>query len=557
MSKRYSQKVYMFMIGILIAIAICCRPIARRIDNEFVDKLLNFIRTFIYLGLFATWGISARRRVIQVEVRRWLLAVSVLMVSWIAVREFKWRFVMRPDLIRYLWYSYYIPILMIPLFALFVAMSLGRSADYRLPKWTELFWVPTLFMICTVLSNDLHQAVFRFPEAAVAWTEQEYTYGPLFWAAFGWGMLCAVSSFGIMIVRARIPKTGKRLWLPVLPVALAVCQILLSVARVPVISQLGSDLAVFDCLVYTAFFECCIACGLIQSNTRYGDLFRAAGDISMQIVDEDYIVRYAADSADTIPQGVMEAAEKEPVMWRGGRRVHSMQINGGHAVWAEDLSEILALREQLQDRQEELTERNALLHLEYEREKEHRIIEEQNRLYDLLQNETQEQIDHIQRLATNYRSAETDDDRRYILAHILILGCFVKRRKDFVLSMYEEPNVTEGKLTSAFAESFRALKAYGIQGGFLIRTGTEHIPGRIAVRIYDFFEDVAESILDQGRYLNARILPVDGALRVSILTDGIVAEKCASVKERYPDAWIVDEEDGTEFILWPEGRGGI
>lgn len=536
----------------MILIAVICLPLARSIENDFLDKLLNFIRTFIYMGLLTAWGVSVHDRVVQTEARRYLFVVSVLMVCWLAVREFKWRFILQPDMIRYLWYSYYIPILLIPMFALFVAMSLGKSAGYRRPGWTNILYIPTIALIGAVLSNDLHQTVIRFPQDAAVWSEKDYSYGPVFWILLGWGVFCALSTFVIMVTKSRIPNTGKVLWLPLLPIGIAVLQIVLYVTRVRFAIWVPRDLAVFDCLVFTAFFEGCIAVDLIQTNTRYRDLFDVTKGLSVQIVDEDYEVRYTAIDVKPIEKEMMQAAEKAPMMLENGKQLHNMPVNGGHVIWTEDISEILMLRETLKDRQEELTERNGLLQLEYEREKEHGRVREQNRLYDLLQNATQEQIDQINRLTENYKAANDSVVKKRILAHILLLGSYIKRRKDFVLSMYEEPDMPEGKLSSALDESCRAMHAYGIKGGFLVRTGMERIDGKLLTLFYDFFEDVLEAVLEEANYLSVRVTTVAGTLRVSILTD-VCTGHDLQFCQKYPEALIYNEEDGIQFILCPKG----
>lgn len=58
--------------------------------NELLDPFLIILRASIYIGLFAIWGISVRNRIIQPQVRRYLTAVSTLMVFWITVRTIRY-----------------------------------------------------------------------------------------------------------------------------------------------------------------------------------------------------------------------------------------------------------------------------------------------------------------------------------------------------------------------------------------------------------------------------------------------------------------------------------
>ena len=78
-----------------------------------------------------------------------------------------------------------------------------------------------------------------------------------------------------------------------------------------------------------------------------------------------------------------------------GKQLQNMSNTGGHVIWTEDISEQLFLRRKLKELQEELKERNTLLKLEYEYKNKWQVIEEQNRMYDILVKATQKQIDKI------------------------------------------------------------------------------------------------------------------------------------------------------------------
>lgn len=97
----------------VIAAAVFCRVVVHTTSSRFLENLANFVRVFLYLGLFASWGAAVSVRVIQTQVRRQLVAVAGLMVFWLTVREFRWHLVENADARRWLWYLYYGPILLI------------------------------------------------------------------------------------------------------------------------------------------------------------------------------------------------------------------------------------------------------------------------------------------------------------------------------------------------------------------------------------------------------------------------------------------------------------
>ena len=536
----------------VVAAAVLCRAVVYSTENAFLDRLANFTRIFLYLGLFAVWGVSVSRRVLQVQVRRWLVVVVLLMVFWLTVREFRWHLVVSEDVKRWLWYAYYIAMLPIPLLALLVSLSLGKAETYRLPRWTAFLYVPTFVLIALVLTNDLHRLVFIFPEGAAMYGALDYRYGAVYYVLSAWGVLCAISAFAVMLTKCRIPRTGQFLWLPLIPFAAAVLYVALYMARVPFVTGALGDLAVFCCLLFTAFFESCIQCGLIQSNTRYGDLFRASADLSAQITDSAYAVRYAASGAAPFPKEDMIRAEDAPVILPEGKRLHNMPVNGGHVIWTEDISELLDMQEKLELRREELQDRNDFLQYAYAQEKEHRLVVEQNRLFDLLQNKTQPQLDRIRKLTGDYPNAAGEDEKRRILAKVIVLGSYIKRRKDFVLSMDSSPTLSESKLTNALGESLRSLELLGIRGGCLVRTGREYPEGALLTLAYDFFERAAESVLDAAKYLNVSVCPAGGTLRCAVTVDRCGDE--AELLQAFPATRIVrDEDGGAEYLLPLEG----
>ena len=180
---------------LVVAGAVFCRAVVLVTTSPPLGTLANYVRILLYIGLLSAWDFSVERRVMQSQVRRYLVAVSLLMVLWLTVREFRWHLVMQADIRRWLWYLYYVPILLIPLLALFVSMSLGKLESYQLPRWTRLLYLPTAALVLLVLSNDMHRQVFRF--SAAPSDSLDYRYGPVFLAVFGWVSLCSLSAFNI------------------------------------------------------------------------------------------------------------------------------------------------------------------------------------------------------------------------------------------------------------------------------------------------------------------------------------------------------------------------
>lgn len=129
-------------ICILVAVAalLLVANICRLIGNcGIYKKQAGLIRSFLYIVLFATWGLSAYSRIIQPVTRRYLSEIAFLMVFWFVIRSLKFHIVsseLYPNITRYLWYLYYPAILFIPLLAVFVAISIGKSEKVHVYQWS-------------------------------------------------------------------------------------------------------------------------------------------------------------------------------------------------------------------------------------------------------------------------------------------------------------------------------------------------------------------------------------------------------------------------------------
>ena len=143
-SKKYSTILY---VALAIFTAMVLRQIARWADAP-LDWFCGMIRSAIYIELFIAWGVFLHRGIIQPQVRRYLTSISVLMVFWITVRTIRYSLDECIWLMRYLWYLYYLPMLLIPLLAVFVALALGKPDNFRLSKWTGFFTYLPLHCYC-------------------------------------------------------------------------------------------------------------------------------------------------------------------------------------------------------------------------------------------------------------------------------------------------------------------------------------------------------------------------------------------------------------------------
>ena len=484
--------------------------------GSFYPTLFSYLRSFIYIGMFAAWGLSVRQRIVQNQIRRYLTGVALLLILWFTFRSAKYFIFWQPIAIRYLWYLFYLPMLFVPMLALLIAMSLGKPDEYKLPKSVWLLFAVLGALLILVLTNDLHQLVFTFPKDADIWSDTNHGYGVCYFAVIGWQVFCVVAAFVVMLFKCRL-KNRKLRFLPVIPLAVSLSYLALNYVGIPWQKELFGDVTAFQSLMYMLCFEACIACGYIHSNSRYADLFASSVGTSAQITDMDFNVRYAAMNMQPISREKMMRAIQSPVTLADGLNLHTMPISGGYAVWTEDVSSLLEIKEESESLAEELAERNEILRYEYKRESKRRKIEEQNRLYDLLRRATQTQINKISMLTKEYQKINKTDPVRAksLLAEIAVLCSYIKRRKHLTLLTDRDYKVAITELIGAFAESLQTLTLLNVRSTFFADSELSMLPGKSAAAIFDFYEQVIEADLGNISSIQVSLADVEG-LRLSV-----------------------------------------
>ena len=395
-SKKYSTILY---VALAIFTAMVLRQIARWADAP-LDWFCGMIRSAIYIELFIAWGVFLHRGIIQPQVRRYLTSISVLMVFWITVRTIRYSLDECIWLMRYLWYLYYLPMLLIPLLAVFVALALGKPDNFRLSKWTGLLYIPTAALFLLVLTNDLHQFVFVFPEDAIVWVN-DYSYALGYFLVVGWVVFCTVTALAVMLIKCRIPHSRTVLMLPFAPAVVALIYGVLYYFRVPWLKFLTGDMTVVFCLLIVAILECCIECGLIQSNTGYEELFMVSR-LGAQITNQENAVCLASANARALTEEQRISTKTQTVSADKSMIVKSQPIGFGHVLWQEDVAELTEAIEQIEENCRDLAEHNRIRQENLKTRKKILALQEKDRVSDLLHRETAGQIDLIDRMLAQY-----------------------------------------------------------------------------------------------------------------------------------------------------------
>lgn len=342
------------------------------------------------------------------------------------------------------------------------------------------------------------------------WRDSGYTYGAGYYAVIGFMGMCALSAIVIMIYKCRATRGKKAIWTPLLFLPAAAYCILYAIYiedHTSLLYYLAGDMTVVNCLLFAGLMENCLQAGLIPTNTGYDALFQVSS-VGMQITDQDYHICYTSDAARHLSAEVMCSIEGSKQFLDGAILFKSHSIRGGHIVWQEDVSELIRVKDELESIREELQDRNDILREQYRQDAQCYKLEEQNRLYDLAQRETQRQLRQIDTLAAQLCGTLVDmQRRRELLLRILVLATYVKRRKDMITSADRSRVLSVGRLSSALRESCSNLSISGIAGNLYLLEMEAVLPIDAAHTACDLFEDALEFSLDTLSYF---LLPLCG-----------------------------------------------
>ena len=522
----------------LIALAMWLRYASRHI---FHSPVVSHLRSGIYVFLFSAWCYSLWIRIVQTQVRRYLLAISVLMVLWILLRSIKFS-TENTDAERWLWYFYYFPMLFIPMLSVFVSRSLGKGEDFRLPRWTKILYVPTLLLLLLVLTNDLHQQVFSFPSGVLS--DRAYRYEGGYFFVLGWEALCAGFALLSMVKNCRIPRSRRIRWLPLVPLALSLAYAYAYVKKVHWVWVLAGDMTVSQCLIFASILECCIQCGLIQSNLGYDELFEATS-LPVQITDPAFCPQYvSAAMQEALPQSELRQMQQDTVHLSDDTLLKRHRLRRGWVFWKEDISALNQIRKELELTRDELRDTGDVLAVENAQRARWLKLTEENRLYDMMEAQTARQIAMLRDLLAELQKTEDSDRVRHLLGQAIIIGTYIKRRSNLIFVGVQRGAISVQELLLCLNESSENISVYGADCKTIIK-GEGQLTVEQATQVYDLFEAVVETELES---LRALLISIEVGKWVEVALCVSATEPLCGLRARFPGLEWEQDEDGLQYV---------
>ena len=443
---------------------------AVRIFSHLTSSADNYIENFdviIFSGLIIGWGVSVAYRIVQKNIRICLVISAALMLLWMALRAIKYN---SPADIntygRYLWYSYYIAMVFLPLMMFFAMLNIGKPENTNNRKY--LLIISAAVLVLLVMTNDFHQLAFVFEPDFHNWNKQ-YSYGPVYYVIVVWIFILVLSSIVLSINRCRISATRKKLWIPIVIILVAIIYTLWNN-----LNHGYSGLRIYNvpevfCFASIALWESLIQIGLVPSNTGYGDFFNAS-NLNTLIFDNEGNVKYRSKNATNVSKDVV-LQNGNSVVIDENIILKKHNIKGGKAVWTEDISAINRINRELSEVKEQISEYNVILKSEAELKKRRAAVTEQNKLYDSITEFIRPQLCDLENILKNIENNRGDIAVNY--AGACVVNVYIKRISNLLIMAKSRKMLNAFELENSIRELAEYISVYGISCSFFSNVSGE------------------------------------------------------------------------------------
>ncbi len=518
----------------------------------FSHLTLVFIRTGIYLFLFFYWGRLIKERVLHVETQRYFLLAVAFLNIWVLINACQKIF--SGDLIvsEILKTLSVLPLLILPVLLLFIAITSGNDARYKVPKVFYIILVVPLILFILVSTNDFHSLIYYIEHNVPVWEEEPgeyaYTYGNGFWILFVWSCLVAFASLIILNAKCRIKEIQGLFSIPMLIMAGSYVYSVLYILGINWVRVYFADVAIVLSILFMGTLEACLLIGIIPSNFGYAKFFHEMRGLPIRILDKNLNVIHSTNDREFFSQSDIQSAIESPFLREDGEIVFSAPIKKATAIWLEENHDIANLNKALTESQQELRKHHESLLNSFLCERNSVKALKKWELELFLHLAIEKSFFKAKALKESYNDLIDKDnaEAEKTLRMLIVVLSLIKRKGALEILRYKDGMVASQDLYLAIEETIYALSIANVNATSSFKiNGT--IYGDDALMLYSFYEDMINICLDTLSEINVRIekIGVDPCIRIKVECSEDVSIIC----EKFPDAYLEEGEWGKECML--------
>ena len=311
---------------------------------------------FLYGIFFIFWTVRIYYKLYDKKVRKYVLSIGILIVFWMFIRMLK-GIVGINALERYIWYLYYIPLIFIP--TLFYICSCTNRINNKLKY---LLYIVSTILFMLVITNDLHEIVFKFNNDLYFYDDYKHNIGYILIAIWIFYLLGA-GMIKISLNRLKIKKDYKVL-IPFGIILLGLIYTLLYVKNIPYIREI--NMSVVNSVLIFLGIESMFYLDLIPNNRKYIKSFKESY-LDMMIVSLDSKTCYMTKQFTELPTEIINDIDigKVKESYKINNIVYNVKQNSdSYVILKNDLSEFYKLERQINKAKKQLLKQQHNLMLE-------------------------------------------------------------------------------------------------------------------------------------------------------------------------------------------------
>ena len=382
-----------------------------------------------------------------------------------------------------------------------------------MPRWLRVFAATNGVLIILVMSNDLHNLVFRLDLNNPNWSSS-YGYGVAFYFVMVGCALPLGLATVIMMIKAVQNPRKKSFVFPLALIVLLAVYLASYITRIPIAWR--SDVAMVVGLFALLLFETAIRTGLIPVNTKYTSMF-SNSPLRMQITDTSGAIALSSAYAlehDKDAFMDVEVRRQYPLRYDENTLLYSNQITGGYVFWKEDITGLNHLHKEIEESVLKIRAANSIL---VEEEKIKRAVNEESARTQLMTQLETEISRHANRLSLLLEQLTYAADPQKETVRIALLLCYIKRRCNLFFREREANLLPQDELT-AYIDELAGIAGYADISIIVTSELKTQLTTRRTTLFYDFFFNVVEwaSCLNCS-YILSHIGPENGSITMRFL----------------------------------------
>lgn len=515
-----------------------------RFQDTYLEVIFFLLNYVVYTVLYLSWIISIGHRIMQKNIKTYLLSIGILLLFWFFVRTAKYKyFILVPQCNNFLWYLYYIPIILIPLLGYYIAVNVGKKEEAVISPNRKLLWIPAFILIITVLTNDMHQAVFSFPHGVTTIFRdlKDYRYNTVYYIIEFWVVSLMCMTLFLIFKKSRFKERKKR---SLIPFSVILAGMLYSafynMNQNHLFLQFFELTIVFG-MMTILFWESCIQIGLIPSNKKY-DMFFSKSMLETLITDSQGNICYSSNERSVLDRILFEELREKKKVFQEEMEYQLYPIRGGYVVWKPDISSLLKLVKELENIKVDLEDELSILQNKLNTDKKMLHYEEKKKLYSLIYAHIEPRVKRLERCLIDIKLRGGTREK---WERVYVLGTYIKRSGNLVLISQSGEYSMSSDLEFSLRETIENLRQMGISSGIENRL-SGLVTAKQVLKLYDSIQAIAEVALPDLEEFFVVMRSTETEHILSVLVGG---KSIGAYVDRYQKMFRNVEKDGNSVHI--------